>query len=284
MKRGISNLVAFVIIILITLTVASSFYYWYNSVQSEAKSVADAFSEDVSTQIISRAESMIDLYYKTDKEKNINNFAEVRQIICAEDRKLDTSEDRISLELYEGYGSDLKLICAVNDFDGSVLTKTDYLVGVLGGRTSATKGITGIKCSDTSCETVDWTSMSISSEFTTHSNFSFYVLTPFIEGGDFIDEPRNLLLMGQGYDGSQFDAIVMILDQSFTGKSYDLFSGGTLADNPSTPDYPGAIRDFWQEQGSNLNDYNYFSRVGGQQIAGNCENHHKYHLNKYLYR
>jgi hypothetical protein len=167
------------------------------------------------------------------------------------------------------------LICAVNNFDGSVLTSTDYIFGVLGGRVSAQNGITGIKCLDSNCVPPNWTSLSVSSEFASHSEFSFYVLEDFVEGGDHIDEPRNLLLMGQGYDGiQQFDPIILILDSSFTGKRYDLFSGGYLGDSSAFPKYPGAIRDFWQEQGSNLASFEYFSRVGGQQIAENCQNTH----------
>ena len=273
MKRGLSNLVAFVIVIMMTLTVAASFYYWISDTQSEAMGTTEAFTEDLQTQVLSRAESLIDLYYKTDKEKNINNFGEVRQTICAEDRKLNTAESEISMELYRGYGSDLELVCAVNDFDGSVVTSTDYIFGVLGGRTSSQTGITGIKCSDTTCEDVDWTSMSVSNEFASHSNFSFYVLESFVEGGDHIDEPRNLLLMGQGYNGSQFDPIILILNSSFGGKRYDLFPGGYLGGSSSYPEYPGAIRDFWQEQGANLDGFEYFTRVGGQQIAENCQNH-----------
>ena len=273
MKRGLSNLVAFVIVIMMTLTVAASFYYWVSGTQSEAMGTTEAFTEDLQTQVLRRAESIIDLYYKTDKEKNINNFGEVRQTICAEDRSLNTAEADISMELYRGYGSDLELICAVNDFDGSVVTSTDYVFGVLGGRTSSQTGITGIKCSDTTCEEVDWTSMSVSNEFASYSNFSFYVLESFVEGGDHIDEPRNLLLMGQGYNGSQFDSIILILNSSFEGKRYDLFPGGYLGGSSSNPEYPGAIRDFWQEQGANLGSFEYFTRVGGQQIAGNCQNH-----------
>ena len=72
MKRGLSNLVAFIIVIMMTLIVAASFYYWFNSLNYASMSASETFTKDVQGQIITKSTSLVDQYYKTDREVNIN--------------------------------------------------------------------------------------------------------------------------------------------------------------------------------------------------------------------
>ncbi len=226
MKRGLSNLIAFVLVILMTLTVATAFYYWFTGVHSDAMSASETFTGDIQSQVITQSTSLIDQYYKTDNEKNMNNFGEITQTICAEDKGISLSEDDISFELYEGYGSNQELICSEFGVDCKCDQLNTAIVGVLGGNNTQ-NGITLISSTDGE----NWTEKVVTTDFGNYDEFDFSSISTFVEGGNNCTSPINIILHGSArldVDGGLGEIpdnkpkyIGLVVNSSLDGVSYD---------------------------------------------------------------
>lgn len=217
MKKGLSNLIAFILVIMMTLTVGASFYFWFSNLSSDSMAASETFTEEVQEQVITRATSIIDQYYKTDNEQNLNNFGEITQTICADDKSVNIDSDEISFELYEGYGSNTELVCSKFGLSCGCESETQKIIGVMGGNNSH-QGITLLTSNDGSA----WTPKNLDI-YSGYNKFDFNHLGDFVEGGDNCTAPKNLILMGAGRNselGTRI-AISAILNNSLVGNSYN---------------------------------------------------------------
>ena len=80
MRKGVSEVVGIVLLIFMVVAVSGSFYYWYSAGQTEAQVKTELFQADVFDQVVSRTSAIIDATYNTDREVNVNNFAEYKTV------------------------------------------------------------------------------------------------------------------------------------------------------------------------------------------------------------
>jgi len=133
MRKGVSEVVGIVLLIFMVVAVSGSFYYWYSAGQTEAQVKTELFQADVFDQVVSRTSAIIDATYNTDREVNVNNFAEYKTRLCADEKPLVLDSSDIRLELYEGYGAETDIICAESGFEGGCITNETTLYALLGG-------------------------------------------------------------------------------------------------------------------------------------------------------
>lgn len=219
MRKGISEVIGLVLLIFMVIVVSSSFYYWYSAGQTDAQIKTELFQADVFDQVVSRTSAIIDAFYDTNREVNINNFAEYKTRLCADEKSIPMDASDIRLELYEGYGADTDIICAVSGFDGGCNTNETTLYGVLGGD-SSTKGIYIVKSTDGTA----WTTSGISSAYEDYGKFNFTYLDLFVEGNNDTIDPKNMLLMGSGRHSTTGNrkSVLTIITNKLEGSSYDI--------------------------------------------------------------
>jgi len=219
MRKGISEVVGLVLLILMVVVVSSSFYYWYSAGQSDAQIKTESFQADVFDQVVSRTSSIIDAVYDTNREVNVNNFAEYKTRLCADEKSLPMDASDIRLELYEGYGAETDIVCAVSGFDGGCNTNETILYGVLGGN-SSTNGIYIASSTDGTT----WTTSQVSSAYNDYGKFNYTYLNLFVEGNNNSIDPENMLLMGSGRHSTTGNrkAVLTIVNNKLEGSSYDI--------------------------------------------------------------
>ena len=219
MRKGVSEVVGIVLLIFMVVAVSGSFYYWYSAGQTEAQVKTELFQADVFDQVVSRTSAIIDATYNTDREVNVNNFAEYKTRLCADEKPLVLDSSDIRLELYEGYGAETDIICAESGFEGGCITNETTLYALLGGDSSA-NGVYIAKSSDGG----NWTTSSVSSAYEDYGNFNFTYLDLFVEGNNATIDPENMLLMGAGrhkITGNR-KSILTIISNDLVGNSYDI--------------------------------------------------------------
>lgn len=242
MRKGVSEVVGVILLIFMVVAVSGSFYYWYSAGQTDAQVKTELFQADVFDQVVSRTSAIIDAVYNTDREVNVNNFAEYKTRLCADEKALPMDASDIRLELYEGYGAETDIICAVTGFDGGCNSNTTTLYGALGGKTTST----GIYVTS-STDGTTWATSAVSSLYDDYSKFNFTYLDNFIEGNNDSIDPKNMLLMGVGKNknNGQRKSILTIIDNDLDGKSYnitDLDENVTVYyDAQLAQEIPGAI-------------------------------------------
>ena len=219
MKKGVSEVVSIIILIGMVMVVAASFFYWFSSSQDDAQVQTEMHQTNVFDQINSRTSSLIASVYSTNREININNFAEYVTQICADERSIDMAKEDIRLEIDEGYGTGTELICAIRGFPGGCKTNETVIVGALGGSNN-TNGIYLVSSTDGTT----WTTSSVSSQYDTYTDFNFTHLSGFIEGNNNSLNPENMLLLGVGKHSTTGNrkSVLAILDRTLKGKSYDI--------------------------------------------------------------
>jgi len=219
MRKGISEVVGLVLLIFMVVVVSSSFYYWYSAGQTDAQIKTELFQADVFDQVVSRTSAIIDAFYDTNREVNINNFAEYTTRLCADEKSIPMDASDIRLELYEGYGSDTDIVCAVSGFDGGCNTNETTLFGVLGGK-NKTNGVYIIKSTDGS----SWTTSAVNSVYNDYTKFNFTHLDTFIEGNNKSIDPENMILLGVGTHKSTGNrkSVLVIMGKDLSGKSYNI--------------------------------------------------------------
>ncbi len=219
MRKGISEVVGLVLLILMVVVVSSSFYYWYSAGQSDAQIKTESFQADIFDQVVSRTSSIIDAVYDTNREVNVNNFAEYTTRLCADEKSIPMDASDIRLELYEGYGADTDIICAVSGFDGGCNSNSTTLFGILGGDSSTT-GIYIVKSTDGTT----WTTSQVSSAYSDYGKFNFTYLDLFVEGNNDTINPENMLLMGSGRHSTTGNrkSVLTIINNKLEGSSYDI--------------------------------------------------------------
>jgi len=219
MRKGVSEVVSIIMLIVIVMVSATSFFYWFSSGQDEAQIQTEMYQTNVFDQINSRTSSLIASRYSTNREININNFAEYVTQLCADERSIPMAKEDIRLEIYEGYGAGTELICAIRGFPGGCKTNETIIVGALGGSDN-TNGIYVVSSTDGTA----WTTSLVSSQYDEYTDFNFTHLSGFIEGNDNSLNPENILMLGAGKlsTTNQRKAVLVILDRTLTGKSYDI--------------------------------------------------------------
>jgi flagellin-like protein len=219
MRKGVSEVVGIVLLIFMVVVVSGSFYYWYSAGQDEAQVKTEIFQADVFDQVVSRTSAIIDATYNTDREVNVNNFAEYKTRLCADEKPLVLDSSDIRLELYEGYGAETNIICAETGFEGGCNSNLTTLFGVLGGD-SSTKGIYIVKSTDGTT----WTTSGVSSAYEDYGKFNFTYLDLFVEGNNDTIDPENMLLMGSGRHSTTGNrkSVLTIINNKLEGSSYDI--------------------------------------------------------------
>lgn len=242
MRKGVSEVVGVILLIFMVVVVSGSFYYWYSSGQTEAQTKTELFQADVFDQVVSRTSAIIDAAYNTDREVNVNNFAEYKTRLCADEKSIPMDASDIRLELYEGYGAETDVICAVTGFDGGCNTNATTLYGVLGGNGS-TNGVYIAKSTDGTT----WTTSAVSSAYEDYGKFNYTYLNLFVEGNNDSIDPENMLLMGAGRHKTTGNrkSVLTIINNDLVGSSYDItdldenitvyYDAETLQDVPGGP-------------------------------------------------
>lgn len=219
MRKGVSEVVSIILLIVMVMVAVGSFFYWYSSGQDDAQIQAEMHQTNVFDQINSRTSALIDAAYSVNREVNINNFAEYVTQICADEKSINLAADELRLEIYEGYGAGTELICAVRDFSGECNTNVTTLFGVLGGSSASSTGMYTVSSTDGG----NWTTSLISSEYDIYSLFNFTYLDGFNEMGNSTRNPENMLLMGTvAKPAGSRKAILSVLDRTLQGNSYDI--------------------------------------------------------------
>ena len=219
MRKGISEVVGMILLLVMVIVSAGSFFYWYSSGQDTAQIQTETQQTDVFNQIYSQTSALVKAAYTSNREVNINNFAEYITQICSDEKKINMAEDEIRLEVYEGYGAGTELICAVRGFPGGCKTNSTTLFGVLGGK-STVNGLYTVKSTDGST----WTTSSVGSDYNSYNKFNFTHLDSFIEGNNATRNPENVLLMGIGNNKNtgKRKSVLAILDRTLKGNSYNI--------------------------------------------------------------
>jgi hypothetical protein len=219
MRKGVSEVVGIVLLIFMVVAVSGSFYYWYSAGQDEAQVKTEIFQADIFDQVVSRTSAILDATYNTNREVNVNNFAEYKTRLCADEKPLVLDSSDIRLELYEGYGAETNIICAESGFEGGCNTNETTLYGVLGGD-SSTKGIYIVKSTDGTA----WTTSGVSSAYEDYGKFNFTYLDLFVEGNNDTIDPKNMLLMGSGRHSTTGNrkSVLTIINNKLEGSSYDI--------------------------------------------------------------
>ncbi len=219
MRKGVSEVVGLVLLILMVVVVSSSFYYWYSTGQTEAQVKTELFQADVFDQVVSRTSAIIDATYNTDREVNVNNFAEYKTRLCADEKPLVLDSSDIRLELYEGYGAETDIICAESGFEGGCNTNETTLYALLGGN-SSTNGVYIAKSTDGTT----WTTSAVSSAYEDYGKFNYTYLNLFVEGNNNSIDPENMLLMGAGRHKTTGNrkSVLTIINNDLVGSSYDI--------------------------------------------------------------
>ena len=219
MRKGLAEVISIVLLVVIVVVASGSFYYWFSAGQAEAQIQTETKQTDVFNQINSRTSALIDAAYSTNREVNINTFAEYVTQICADEKSINLAAGEIRLEVYEGYGSGNDLICSVRDFSGECNTNVTTLFGVLGGSSASLTGMYTVSSTDGTT----WTTSLISSEYNAYSLFNFTYLDGFNERGNTTRNPENMLLMGTvAKPAGSRKAILSVLDRTLKGNSYGI--------------------------------------------------------------
>ena len=219
MRKGVSEVVGVILLVFMVVAVSGSFYYWYSTGQTEAQVKTELFQADVFDQVVSRTSAIIDATYNTDREVNVNNFAEYKTRLCADEKPLVLDSSDIRLELYEGYGAETDIICAESGFEGGCNTNETTLYALLGGN-SSTNGVYIAKSTDGTT----WTTLAVSSSYDDYGKFNFTYLDLFVEGNNDTIDPENMILMGAGRHKTTGNraAVLTIITNDLIGKSYDI--------------------------------------------------------------
>ena len=219
MRKGISEVVGMILLLVMVIVSAGSFFYWYSSGQDTAQTQTETYQSDVFNQIYSQTSALVKAAYSSNREVNINNFAEYVTQICADEKSINLAAEEIRLEVYEGYGAGTELICGVKDFSGECNSNATTIFGVLGGK-STVNGMYTVSSTDGST----WTTSSISSDYNSYKNFNFTHLGSFTEKGNSTRNPDNLLLMGVGAhkDTGNRKSVLAVLDRTLKGNSYNI--------------------------------------------------------------
>ena len=72
--KGISEILSLTIVVLISLTVFSGFYYWYDNLNEDSKILTEDYTQEVQNQVITRTNKVIDDMYDVSKEKKYQQF------------------------------------------------------------------------------------------------------------------------------------------------------------------------------------------------------------------
>jgi len=130
MKKGITPVIAVVLLIMMTFAIASAFFYWFSAIQDTGQEMTSTNLRVAEKRFITKAESLIDPYYTTIEELDVNAFADFKVYICNNgDGPIDlTSKKGISIE---DLGRN-KIICVENVLDGTCLQNGSHLVAGLG--------------------------------------------------------------------------------------------------------------------------------------------------------
>ena len=231
MRRGITPIVGSLLAILMVLTVGAAFFYWFTAGQEDAQSKTEHFQRELAGDIISRASAAIDAYYTVNREVNINNFAEFKTRIAAGDVEINLDPKDISFQLYRGYQTESDIICALSDFSGGCETDETVLIAALGGSSADEKaGLYFARSTDGST----WSTLNISSAYDIYKNFTFTYLDGFVEGGNNLTEPTNILALGEGIFCEDSPCVIetrpvqVIFDQNLKGVHYKV-THSTLA-------------------------------------------------------
>ena len=91
MRKGVSEVVSIILLIVMVMVAVGSFFYWYSSGQDDAQIQAEMHQTNVFDQINSRTSALIDAAYSVNREVNINNFAEYVTQICADEKSINLS-------------------------------------------------------------------------------------------------------------------------------------------------------------------------------------------------
>lgn len=222
--KGISEILSLTIVVLISLTIFSGFYYWYDNLNEDSKIITEDYTQEVQNQVITRTNKVIDDMYAVSKEKNINNFAELTLTVEADDAPIDVSCEDSSVQIYEGYGSNTELICSHYDLNCNCETTQRYIYGVLERHSSSPQGLALLASTDFSSFT-EKNIVITGDPSSTLRGFDITYLDTFVEGGNSCNEPENLLLLGYGSDpGEGYGQISIILDENLEGSYYDKFN------------------------------------------------------------
>ena len=129
MKKGITPIVATVILIMIAIVIASAFFYWFFAIQNTGQEATGSNLQVAQKLFVTRGQGLIDSYYTTTEETSYNDYADFKVNYCNNgDGTIDfTSQKGLHLkDKKEG-----KIICAESVFDGNCVTDTKYIVAGL---------------------------------------------------------------------------------------------------------------------------------------------------------
>ena len=219
MRKGVSEVVSLVILVVMVVAASGSFFYWFSSGQEDAQAQTEMHQTNVFDQIHSQTSALIDVAYSSNREVNINNFAEYITQICAKEKKINMAAEEIRVEVYEGYGAATELVCAVKDFSGGCNANETTIFGVLGGK-STVNGLYTVSSTDGTT----WTTSSVGSDYNSYKAFNFTHLDGFIEGNNNTRNPENMLLMGVGKHSTSGTrkSVLAVLDRTLKGNSYNI--------------------------------------------------------------
>jgi len=228
--KGISEILSLTIVVLISLTVFSGFYYWYDNLNEDSKIITEDYTQEVQNQVITRTNKVIDDMYDVSKEKNINNFAELTLTVEADDAPIEVSCEDSSVQIYEGYGSNTELICSHYDLNCNCESTQRYIYGVLERHSTSPAGLALLASTDFSSFT-EKNIVITGDPSSTLTGFDITYLDTFVEGGNSCNEPENLLLLGYGSDpGEGYGQISIILDENLEGSYYDKFNSDGVSE------------------------------------------------------
>lgn len=232
--KGLSEILSITIVVLISLTVFSGFYYWYDNLNEDSKVVSEDFTKEIQNQVISTTKKIIDDMYDVAKENSVRRYGELTMGITAEDGLVEIDCSDASFELYEGYGSNTEFICSSYDLNCNCEEEKIDIIAFLEGPGSWVTYMNGTNISKAGTE------MDISFVNFTSDEFDNFVLNNisvgymdyFVEDGNACNEPGIMYLSGTGFiqgdDSSKATYMDIALNSEMQGEiNFTLNSGGT---------------------------------------------------------
>ena len=239
--KGISEILSITIVVLISLTVFSGFYYWYDNVNEDSKVVSEDFTKEIQNQVISTTKKIIDDMYDVAKENSVRRYGELTMGITAEDGPVEIDCSDASFELYEGYGSNTEFICSSYDLTCNCEEERIDIIAFLEGPGGWITYMNGTNISKMGAE-LDISFVNFTSDEFDNvvlNNISVGYMDYFVEDGNSCNEPGILYIAGTGFkqgdDSSKANHMDIALNSEMQGEiNFSLNNAGI---------YPPAIFD-----------------------------------------
>ena len=239
--KGISEILSITIVVLISLTVFSGFYYWYDNVNEDSKVVSEDFTKEIQNQVISTTKKIIDDMYDVAKENSVRRYGELTMGITAEDGPVEIDCSDASFELYEGYGSNTEFICSSYDLTCNCEEERIDIIAFLEGPGGWITYMNGTNISKAGTE-LDISFVNFTSDEFDNvvlNNISVGYMDYFVEDGNSCNEPGILYIAGTGFkqgdDSSKANHMDIALNSEMQGEiNFSLNNAGI---------YPPAIFD-----------------------------------------